>query len=153
MFAFDTLTDEEILAVKNEGLLPDGAYSFVVRGIKAKTSQSGNPMLEVQLGVLDKDGNERIITDYLVATRKMMFKLKHFCDAIGLSSEYSSGKFDPMKCIGKKGAALIMIQKGSMKEDGTSYADKNAVRDYAKTSQTTANDVKVDPAFNDDIKF
>lgn len=154
MFAFDTLTDEEILAVKNEGLLPEGAYAFVVRGIKAKISQAGNPMLEVQLGILDKDGNERSIFDYIVASRKMMFKLKHFCDALGMSAEYAEGKFDPMKCIGKKGAALVMIQKGNMKEDGTSYPDKNAIKDYAKASKPAANDVKGHHAeFNDDIKF
>jgi len=157
MFAFNSLTDEEILAVQNEGLLPDGIYPFIVRAINPKTSSSGNPMLEVKVGILDKDGNERVITDYLVATKKMMFKLKHFCEAVGFEEEYKNGQFDPARCINKRGQTLIGVQKGNIKPDGFSfYADKNIIKDYIKPSQPAVIDVKATSGhieFNDPVGF
>jgi hypothetical protein len=149
MFLFNPKTDEEIHAIQNQGLMADGIYSFRVKAVTTSQSKSGNNMLEVVLGVMDNDSNERNIRDYLVATDKMIFKTKHFCEAIGFEKEYASGKFDPMKCIDRSGKLVIATQKGGAKDDGSGYyPDKNIVRDYVKSEPIAANDF-----LNDDIKF
>jgi len=150
MFAFITKSDEEILAIQNRGLLEEGVYPFIVKEVVQTVSKSQNPMLEVKIGVLDKDG-QRVITDYLVAMDSMIFKLKHFCETLGFEKEYKDGKLDPAKCVGRSGSVLIGIKKGDAKRDGSGfYPDKNNVRDYVKPEAKPA---QVDPEFNDDIKF
>lgn len=152
-FSFSPKSDSEIEAIQNRALLPDGMYPFVVKEYEQKISKSGNEMLQVRLAIMDKDGSQRNLTDYLVATDQMMFKLKHFCETIGFEKEYEKGNFEPSKCIGRSGKALIGIQKGSAKQDGTgSYPDKNSIKDYVKSEEKKSK-VAIDPDLNDDIKF
>lgn len=151
-FAFNPKTDAEIDAIQNRALLPDGIYPFTVKDFEQKISKSGNEMLQVRLGVIDKDGSERNIIDYLVATDQMMFKLKHFCDTIGFEKEYAKGQFEPSKCVGRSGKATIGIQKGGAKMDGSGYyADKNNIKDYVKSDEKQKLPADVD--LNDDITF
>lgn len=151
VFEFSPKTDEEIEAIKNQGLLTEGIYPFTVKEVESQVSQSNNPMLKVRLGVLDAKGEERNIIDYLVATDKMMFKLKHFCEAIGIEDKYNSGKFTPKDCLNRSGKAKIGVQKGSMTPDGSGfYPDKNSIKDYLKGVASTP---VADVPFNDDIKF
>lgn len=133
MFVFVPKTDMELNAIKNQGLLAEGVYDFRVKEVVCRRSKADNEMLEVRLGVLDKNGNERVLTDWLTATDKMIFKLKHFCEAIGFDAAYAQGKIDPVSCLNKAGKLTIGIQKGNAKEDGNGYyPDRNNVRDYVK---------------------
>lgn len=152
-FAFSPKTDAEINAIQNRALLPDGIYPFIVKDFEQKMSKSGNEMLQIRIGILDTDSSERNITDYLVATDQMMYKLKHFCDTIGFEKEYEKGLFEPAKCVGRSGKAIIGIQKGSAKQDGSGfYPDKNCIKDYVKGDEKKV-DSKIDPDLNDDINF
>ncbi len=153
LFSFEPLNDEEIQNIKNEFLLKEGIYSFQVKDVLHRVSQAGNPMLEIKLGVFDEKGHERTITDYLVSTPKMTFKIKHFCETLNLDQEYAKGSFNTEKCIGHHGKVLIGIQKGNAKEDGSGYyADKNNVKDYIKQEEVK-DKIAFDPRLNDDIKF
>lgn len=145
-FSFNPLSDEQIIALSNQNLLPDGDYDFEVVNAVSSYSDAGNAMIKVTLSV--KCGKEaRIITDYLVASEKMMFKLKHFCESIGLENEYKSGNFLVSGCITRVGRAKIVLEKGKPRKDGDGfYQDKNAVKDYIVL-------LKVVEDFNDDIKF
>lgn len=150
MFSFKPLTDDEITALKNEGLLTEGTYSFTVKSIEIKKSEAGNEMLKILLDVKAAANDIRVLTDYLVITEKMMFKLKHFCEAIGLQDAYDAGKFMINACVGRAGRCIIGVQKGKPKPDGSGYySDKNSVRDYVK--QETLSTAKAD--FDDEIKF
>lgn len=153
-FSFNPLSDEQINAIQNRGLLADGVYPFCVKSIEQRHSKSGNPMLQVRIGVLANADDERNIFDYLLATEQMMFKLKHFCESIGLEEKYAKGNFSPADCINRSGRVRIGVQKGGAKEDGSGfYPDKNSVKDYVKLDEKVAEIAKVDPDFNDDIKF
>lgn len=158
MFKFDSKTDEQIQAMKESTLLEAGEYSFEVRAVTQTVSKSGNQMLEVLLGITDKNGEVRTIKDYLMAIDSMIFKLKHFCEAIGLSEEYKAGNLDVMKCFDRTGRCKVNVQKGKLKSDGSGYYDdKNGILDYIK-SDGTQNHVpdagkKVDPNLSDDIPF
>lgn len=154
MFSFNPKSDEEINAIQNRHLLPDGIYPFIVKEIEEYISSKGNPMLKVRLGVLDNEnGEERNILDYLLSTDQMIFKLKHFCEAIGLGKEYLAGKLDLEKCLNRSGECVINIQKGTAREDNTLYPDKNSVRDYIVNDLPQEKPVDKNDFINDDIKF
>lgn len=151
-FAFDPKTDAEIEALQNKGLLTEGSYPFQVKAIDQLISKSGNSMLKITLSVLEKDGSSRTIFDYLVALDSMMFKIKHFCEAIGLEESYKKGNFDPQDCIDRSGMALVSVQKGNPKPDGSgNFPDKNIIKDYVKSDKPAA--AKVDNTLNDQIPF
>ncbi len=156
VFAFSPKSDQEIDAIQNRGLLADGIYPFQVAEIISRTSKSNNPMLEVKLKV--RDGNDvRLITDYLLTSDTMIFKLKHFCEAIGLLPEYEKGQLDPKACLNRSGSVKIGTQKGNPKPDGGFYPDKNNVKDYAKASASHAKPVAAvpaaDAAMSDDVPW
>lgn len=150
MFSFNPKTDEQIAAENNYALLQSGIYPFIVKEVTAKTSKTGNPMLELKLGILTPQGAEVFVKDFLLAD-SMAFKLKHFCEAIGMVNEYEQGKLDPRALVGKAGKVNLTIQKGKEKPDGSGfYNDKNAVKDYMKPTMPGQ---ASDPAFNDKIPF
>lgn len=145
MFTFNPKTEQEVLTAN---LLEKGEYPFVVKSCQAKTSKSGNPMLEVVLCVWDKQGKEHTIFDYLMES--MEFKLRHFFVSIGMEESYMKGAIEPASTVGKQGHVKIFIR-----EDKTGqYQPKNAVGDYlvAKGEAAPAGMGKVDE-FNDDIMF
>lgn len=152
-FCFTPLSDAELNELQNRDLLPDGNYAFIVRGAEYQTSGKGNPMLKIKLGVLATPHNEHVIFDYLMATDKMIFKLKHFCETLGLDEQYKQGNLRSEDCINKMGKVKIGRQKGSQKPDLSGYfPDKNCVRDYVKYENPAAAG-KPEPGFNDDITF
>ena len=155
MFEFVSKSDEEIQEIQNRDLLPKGTYAFIVKEIKEGQSKKGDPMLTVRLSVIDNENRARNIFDYLVCTEKMMFKFKHFCEALGLEEDYKNNKLDTLKCIDRSGLCKVDIQKGGMKEDGSGfYPDKNSVQDYIKESiAKPSTEVKSETDFNDDISF
>lgn len=153
-FSFIPKNDEEINAIQNIALLEQGIYSFVVKQIEQQISKANNSMLEIRIGVIDKDGGERNITDYLLATPQMIYKLKHFCEAIGMEDKYSEGSFEPTDFINRSGKVKIGIEKGAPKKDGSGfYRDKNNVIDYIKAEVKSKNVEKIEDDFDDDIKF
>jgi hypothetical protein len=154
MFSFNPLTDEQISAVQNRDLLQEGVYPFIVKSMEQQHSKSGNEMLKVRLAVMDPKGDERHIFDYLLATDQMMFKLKHFCESIGLAAKYAEGKFYPGDCIGLSGKVRIGIQKGMPKVDGSgAFPDKNSVKDYIKAEEVVVKPAVAASSFDDDINF
>jgi hypothetical protein len=137
-FSFPSMSEEEIQALN---MVEDGIYDFQVVKATQKVSKSGNQMIELQLVIWDKDGKEHIVFDYLVSIVSMVYKIKHFCDTVGLDDEYKAGNFDVMQCEGKRGKAHIIVQAGQPNPNGGMYADKNAVRDYVLDDKGS---VKVD---------
>ena len=152
-FLFNPLNDDQINAIQNRTLLADGIYPFVVKSVEEQVSKSSILMLKVKLLVVAAENDVRVIFDYLLATEQMMFKLKHFCESIGIADKYEKGSFEPSDCIERSGKVKIGIQKGAAKDDGSGfYPDKNSVKDYVK-SNDTGTKAKAPNEFNDDILF
>ena len=147
-FTFQPLSEEEIKALN---IIEPGIYDFEVLDAQEKISKSGNPMIEMQIKVWDLHGKEKTITDYMVSTPKMLYKVKHFCDSVGLTQKYESGSFAPYDCIGKTGKLNLTIQKSN------DYPDKNSIKDYvvyAKMEGSNVSPIKKDDSFiNDDLPF
>lgn len=127
-FEFPVLTDEEI---EKLGFLDEGVYEFVVEKVTPGVSKAGNNKIDLTLKVMDK-GESFFIFDCLVATKNMTYKIKHFCETVGLGKEYALGKINPEIWIGRNGKLDLYIQKGNVKPDGSKYKDKMAVRDYIR---------------------
>jgi hypothetical protein len=156
-FSFLPRSDDEIHAIQNRALLSDGIYPFIVKAIESQVSKSNNSMLKLKIGVIDAKGEERNIIDYLLGTDQMIYKLKHFCESIGMEDKYAKGNFEPQDCINRSGKVKIGVQKGAPKPDGDGfYPDKNSVKDYVKGDVEPKKAEKAEKAkddFNDDIKF
>jgi hypothetical protein len=135
MFAYSPMTEKECNEERGFKLLDEGVYDFEVLTANFRNSKSGNPMIELKLRVWGNDGKDYLVFDYLVATSKMMWKTKHFCDSVGLSKEYEASKFSEELCPGKCGKASITYQVGSQKPGGGYYPDKNSVSDYVVTDK------------------
>ncbi len=156
MFAFKFVpkSEAEIVALNTPPLLEEGVYPFIVREVTQESSKAGNPMLKVKLEVLAHDKSRRLLTDYLLATDKMIYKLKHFCDAVGFEKEYEQGHLELNKCVNRGGRVKIGIQKGTVRDDGSLFADKNVIKDYTRILETVAQvTVQKHDTFNDDITF
>lgn len=152
MFRFTPKTDEEIAALMSPGLLDAGEYPFTIKDIISRDSAKGNPMLEVTLAVMDKDGSTRMVKDYLLQSDKMLFKLKHFCDGIGLGEKFAKGELNPADCLKRSGMVKLGTDKGKLKPDGEGmWPDKNIVKDYLKSKKVV--NMKESEFFNDAIPF
>jgi hypothetical protein len=158
MFRFKPYTEEQINNAGLEVLLPNGDYPFQVLNIVPKQSKSGNNMLELKLQLHTATGLHTI-QDWLVDSPdlpKMAFKLRHFCDTIGLQVEYLQGEFAPSAALNRRGHLKLGRERGKLKADGqSSYPDRNVVRDYLKKvpRQDSKELGNTPPLLNDEIPF
>lgn len=118
-------TEEQL---QDEGLLPDGNYPFEVVGATNKQSKKGNDMIELNLRFYGADGRPVFVRDWLMEA--MGFKLRHFCEEVGLLDKYNSGELNDTDCEGKTGFATV--KKEPAKGD---FGPKNAVKDYGKKEE------------------
>lgn len=129
-FTFNPMTEDQIRSIN---LVEPGTYDFIVIRAIEKISKSGNQMIELQLKFWDKNGMTHLIFDYLVSLPSMMYKVKHFCDAVGLTKEYEEGKFEIHSCESRTGQLDLTIQEAKPNPKGGTFSPKNAVKDYIKS--------------------
>jgi hypothetical protein len=141
---FKPLSEEEI---QMEGLIDPGQYSYQVIEATDEKSKSGNDMIKLKLRVWDANGKERLIFDYLLEA--MAFKLRHFCEGLGLLESYNSGTLSSASCEGKCGHLELMIQKDKTGQ----YAPKNAVKDYIVKDKSDSEAKVAEGFIEDDLPF
>jgi hypothetical protein len=151
---FTPLSEPELQEVKRRALLQDGTYQFTVKQADEAMSQSGNQMIIIVVSILDAEGKERTLKDYLLFNEEMLYKTRHFCDAVGLIESYARGHFSAHEFVGRSGRCTVGIQKGRTKPDGSVYDDKNMIKDYLKRDAHAKPAVSVTAEFiNDDVGF
>ena len=142
-------------------LLEKGHYAFEVMDAKDMVSKNGNEMVELKLIIypINPDLHPRVMKDWLL--EKLAFKLKHFCETVGIL--YESGSLTASSCIGKSGMCLI----GIVSDKNGNYPDKNSIIDYfsreklktniASSSSSSSNKTEIKQSNNDlendDIPF
>lgn len=129
---FAPKTEQEIQTM---ALLEPGIYQFQVSSAINEVSKSGNEMIKLSLLIWDKEGNTHHLYDYLLEA--MAYKLRHFCETMGLINKYEQGELHPSDCIGKQGHIELVIQEGKFKDNGERYPNRNAVKDYIQSSGET----------------
>lgn len=119
---FTPKTNEEIEAEK--ALLQPGEYKFVVESADERISKNGNPMIKLKLKVKSSEGVTYTLFDYLLTSDKMIWKLKHFCEAAGLENKYNEGAIRDSDCVGREGEIKTEI------EESEGFPPKSSVVDY-----------------------
>jgi hypothetical protein len=138
---FTPKTEEEI---SEAGLLPKGEYPFEVIKAEDKKSKNGNAMIELSLCVFQPDGETRKVVDYLLS--KVAYKLRHFCDSVGLLPQYQGGTLQAEDCVGRTGNCKIEIKPAD------SYPAKNEVKDYiTRDAKPLGNTQEKEEVEDDDI--
>ena len=118
---FNPCTEQEI---SDRKLLPKGDYDFEILDAWEKTSEAGNPMIEVKVRVSRNGSNlTRVLSDYLHA--KKPEKLRHCCAACQLVEEYQSGSLHDDDFKGKRGRLRLAVERGR-----NGYASRNVIEDY-----------------------
>jgi hypothetical protein len=146
---FEVLNDFELREAR--GLMNPGVYQFEVSNATRKTSQSGNPMLELTLKIYDSQGKTHAHFDWLVATKNMTWKTKRFLESIGLGDKYNSGQLSTHECIGKSGLCKTDIEKDKKGEERSVIKDYLVIEAPKEINATVAKEKE--PFFDDDIKF
>ncbi len=142
---FTPKTEEEIQSMN---LIDPGIYQYEVAAAKEKMSKSGNEMIELSLRIWDKNGQEKMVFDYLLEA--MQFKLLHFTETTGLAENYKAGNLRADDCVGRAGNVEIIVQKGQVNPMGGMYPDKNAVKDYLENKILSAKKDDSPPFVDDD---
>lgn len=147
---FTPKTEQELQAM---ALVEPGEYSFQVIEALDQTAKSGNEMIKLKLKIWDNMGRERLIFDYVLEA--MAFKLRHFCDATGLTEKYEAGELRASDCPGRAGKLDLSLETGKQKPEGGYYPDKNSVKDYIKSDGVVAKPVEAakDEFQDDTIPF
>lgn len=105
-----------------KNLIPKDQYSFEVLSAEDKYSQAGNEMISLTIGIYYNGKLGPRIFDFLMPS--VAYKLRHFCDAVGLLAEYESGNLTADMCTDRSGKCVVDIKK-----DDT-WGDKNIIKDY-----------------------
>lgn len=158
-FQYDVLSEQEAMAERFQ-LLKEGEYDAVISESTDKVSaNSGNPMMDMTIKVYDASGTAHEVRDFLVFTKKMMWKVVHFAESAGISRIYESGKLcsdNVINCrvkvkIGVEEGKEIPAEKLNGKPAGAKYSDKNKVEDYIKHSGSKSKVETVDE--DEDVPF
>lgn len=108
---------------------PAGEYDFAVHDAADDVSSAGNEQIKLTLHVFNRDGNKRTVFDYLGASDKAQWKVRHFADAVGLTRQYESGELEPRDIVGREGRCRLRIKPAS-----GGYPANNEVQDYIAAS-------------------
>ena len=161
MFDYEVMSEQDALQERYQ-LLKEGMYVAVIRKSEDKISMSGNPMMDMILDVYDEHGKSHEVRDFLVFTKKTMWKVIHCADSAGMLDEYNDKKFCSETITGRNVKVKIIIEKGNVIPDeklngkpfGSRYPDKNKVDDYlTKIEPVNLMEKVAEEPFNDDIPF
>lgn len=138
---FEPKTEKE---VQEMNLRDPGEYDFLVVEAEDKLSRAGNDMAEIKLQMEDGQGRRFHITDYLVGTDGMAYKVRHFAEAVGLLAEYEKGNLPAEIMTGRTGRCKVGIKPAQGQ-----YRAQNTVTDYIPTGDAAP----VKQLVDDEIPF
>ena len=122
-------TAEEANASGGFAPWPAGDYDFEVHDASEELSKaSGREQIKLTLYVFNEDGNKRTVFDYLGSDEKSAWKVRHFCEAIGLLDDYESGELDVRDIEGKTGRCKLRVKSAQ-----GNFPAGNQVGDYLGT--------------------
>lgn len=139
--------------LKEPPQIKEGRYSFKVANANETTSKnSGNPMIKVELSVNVGYMKAITINDYLVGIASCLFKVKQFCDCVGI--DFNNGNLEIDDVLGAMGEAIFVNETG---DNGKKYLK---VAKYVSANEPPAEDGSEQeqgqsqvPSRGDDIPF
>lgn len=120
---FAPKTEEELRAeAEKRGAWPPGIYDADITSAVEKLSKAGNDMIELTLQIYHpEDGATRQVFDWLLEA--MAYKLRHCCEAAGLSDAYNAGSLEAYQLEGKS----VKVKLGI---DTKAEIKRNRIIDY-----------------------
>jgi hypothetical protein len=122
-----------------ENLLPAGVYPFEVITAEDKQSKAGNDMIALNMRIYSADGRPFFVKDWLMEA--MGFKLRHFCEEVGILDKYEAETLTGTDCEGRQG--YLVLKQEPAKGD---FGPKNSVKDYGKPDETDTANAKLQQA-------
>jgi hypothetical protein len=117
---------------------PIGEYDFEVNDAADDVSKaSGREQIKLTLHVFNEDGGKRTVFDYLGSDEKSQWKVRHFCEAVGLIRHYEKGELDVYDITGKTGRLHLAVKRAT-----SEYPANNTVRDYIAMAEQPARAVR-----------
>lgn len=107
--------------------LPPGEYPFTVMesGIRVSKSEknAGKQMFSLKLNIHGPNYDRHVFDQF--ADWFSEWKLKHFCETVGLAKDYMFGEVNPESWKGREGYCKVVIGKNIKTGD-----EENQVKDY-----------------------
>lgn len=125
---YKKITEEQ---AKMRNVFEKGEYPFSVKSIQQKLCKNNiNNMLVVELNVMNNEGREIKITDWvLLDMENMEWKFRHFAATCGLLEKYENDELEINDFLGQHGVAKISIQE--YQKDNEKLVT-NRIMDYIK---------------------
>ena len=120
--------------MREDALLKDGRYKYVVLDAREKVASSNNEMINLKLS-LEVNGRRVVQWDSLILTPKMFWKVEHFCKSAGIPEKIEEGRLTGSDCYAKEG--WVDITSKPNKDTGEL---ENVVKDYVKPDNVTLDD-------------
>lgn len=115
---------------------PSGEYDFMVNEATETISQAGNEQIKLVLHVFNRQGQQRIVFDYLSSASKSQWKVRHFAEAVGMVRQYETGDMPVLDMLSRPGRLKLRVKPAEGQ-----YSAQNAVNDYIP--QTSSSAIKV----------
>lgn len=130
--AYTPMTADEAAKLS---LREEGVYAFEVLEAKEGLSKANNAMIALELRFFDNDGSGGSfkVKDWLVHSDSRWAEKKFFdfANSTGIQARYSSGQMTADDCLGRSGYAMVGVQAGKPKDDGSgNFPDRNVVKYY-----------------------
>jgi hypothetical protein len=100
--------------------VPAGDYPFVIATATERQSTAGNDMIDLKV-LFEIGGKDFTVYDGLVFTPKALWKVKAFCDAVGIEDKWEAQNITGEDCLGRTGVAHLEL--GKPKQDGKQYME------------------------------
>lgn len=98
--------------IESDLVLQPGIYDFECVKAEETVSKSGNQMLAIEIRVFKPDGSTTNMRDWLLPIDGMpMEKLLNFCDSVGLSGAFESGKLSAHDLIKRTGVVKTFVKE------------------------------------------
>ena len=103
-------------------LCPEGEWEAEILSAEDRVSQNGNPMLELMLRVFGAEGEEYAVQDWVTATPRMQWKIRHLCESAHV--QYERDELPPDDFMGRNVRVKITINEDAK------WGKQNRVADY-----------------------
>ena len=114
------------------GAVEAGEYFFKVESCDGHESQAGNSGMKLKLTVRVEDDRDISVYDYLMFTKKALWKMRDFCNSVGIDF-YGQNDLEPKDYLGMVGRANFEL--GEENEAGRRYL---GVDGYIPQNEQTA---------------
>lgn len=124
-----------------------GIMNYEIVEAKERQSKSGNDMIELGIKIMDDDGRNLTIKDFLVGTTSSLWKIHQFCQSNNL--DFNGGVLNPNDIVGQTGQCETTQETI---EDGRQMLK---IKKYIRQDkqQSLSSPAQEEVPFDDDIPF